>query len=111
MSGDAGPTMPDPALNRDHAAAAQALAVQDRSDKWRPLEGTVPVTFMKHRNGMCRWPLGDPRDFDSFRFCGCACPGERIYCQAHEALAFPGIKSGKTVFARRSKTVLAPKSV
>jgi hypothetical protein len=69
-------------------AARNAQAAQDRSDKWQPLQGTVPVTFMKHQTGMCRWPIGDPHRLEQFRFCGCACSAADTYCETHRQMAF-----------------------
>jgi hypothetical protein len=60
---------------------------QERSSSWKPLLGTVPVRFMALRTGMCRWPIGDPHQFEAFRFCGCACPSETNYCETHRKLA------------------------
>jgi hypothetical protein len=60
---------------------------QERSNSWKPLLGSVPVRFMALRAGMCRWPIGDPHQFDKFRFCGCACSSEANYCRTHEKLA------------------------
>ena len=62
------------------------MANQERSNK--PLPASVPVSFMELRNGMCRWPIGDPHDFDSFRFCGCPRSSAAIYCETHMTLAF-----------------------
>jgi GcrA cell cycle regulator len=69
-------------------AASQNMASQERSNKWKPLPASVPVRFMELRNSMCRWPIGDPHDFDSFRFCGCRRSCEAIYCETHMTLAF-----------------------
>ncbi|MGD9545169.1 MAG: GcrA family cell cycle regulator [Methylocystis sp.] len=69
----------------DGSAATDLLERQyaDRQDKsnldqeisWKPLLG-------------CRWSIGDPYHFDSFRFCGCACAPEAIYCDTHKNMAF-----------------------
>jgi GcrA cell cycle regulator len=67
-------------------AARQNMANEERSKK--PLPASVPVRFMELRNSMCRWPIGDPHDFDSFRFCGCQRSSEAIYCETHMSLAF-----------------------
>jgi len=68
-------------------AAREYIGDQERGDNWKPLAASAPVRFMEHRAGMCRWPIGDPRQFETFRFCGCVCSPEAIYCDAHRALA------------------------
>lgn len=35
----------------------------------------------------CRWPSGDPRDLDAFRYCGAAKAPHGPYCARHAALA------------------------
>lgn len=45
------------------------------------------VHFQEISNGKCRWPLGDERDIESFRFCGEACPQEARYCSGHTRLS------------------------
>ncbi len=44
------------------------------------------ITMEDLKSGMCRWPVGDPKD-DDFHFCGK--PGEPgiSYCQNHTELA------------------------
>lgn len=49
-----------------------------------PLElGTAAVSFFDAKPCHCRWPYGDPRDLDTFRFCGEAAPDDRPYCVGH----------------------------
>lgn len=45
------------------------------------------VSIMDLREGMCRWPLGDPLN-PEFRFCGSKCSGTLPYCGGHAALAY-----------------------
>ncbi len=73
------------AINRPDGELFQAR--QQHSDSWKPLVGSAPVKFIALRAGMCRWPIGDPHDFEKFRFCGCACSLETNYCAAHKKLA------------------------
>ena len=47
----------------------------------------VRVKFMELRPSMCRWPIGDPKHIETFRFCGSACSSGDIYCEAHTAKA------------------------
>jgi len=72
--------------NRPEAADLLERQGADRRDIG--LLESAPILFMQIRNGKCRWPIGDPRDFDSFRFCGCACAPEAIYCDTHKTMAF-----------------------
>lgn len=66
----------------------QPTSNQRQSGNSKPLRMSVPIQFMQIRNGQCRWPIGDPHHFDSFRFCGCACSSEAIYCEEHKKMAF-----------------------
>ena len=68
-------------------AARHYMGNQELSNNWKPLLASVPVRFMELRNGMCRWPLGNPHHLDTFRFCGCARSSESIYCETHKTLA------------------------
>ncbi|OAI22902.1 hypothetical protein A1351_20250 [Methylosinus sp. R-45379] len=44
------------------------------------------ITILQLRNGLCRYPLGDPRAED---FCYCGAPTRRpLYCEAHHAISF-----------------------
>ena len=74
-------------IQRRQDAARAYIGNQERSNSWKPLPASDPVTFMDLRSGMCRWPIGDPHHLETFRFCGCACSPEVIYCGAHKKLA------------------------
>jgi GcrA cell cycle regulator len=41
------------------------------------------VTIIDLEQGMCRWPIGYPQDFDNFRYCGAGTFQNRSYCRAH----------------------------
>ena len=43
--------------------------------------------LMELRPCMCRWPIGDPQHFATFRFCGSGCPSGAVYCKTHDAKA------------------------
>lgn len=45
------------------------------------------VTLIDLRNGMCRWPIGDPRE-DSFHYCGADADIPSSYCVAHRKVAY-----------------------
>ena len=58
----------------------------------RPVEEVVipiseRVTIMELREGMCRWPLGDPATPD-FRYCGGRSDIGAPYCAAHARMAY-----------------------
>jgi GcrA cell cycle regulator len=63
----------------------EARAVVIIEEAPAPIDG---VTLFAARENHCRWPLGDPRDLESFRFCGASKFGETPYCRAHHGLAF-----------------------
>jgi hypothetical protein len=68
-------------------AAPQLVTNRERRNKSEPLAASVPVKFMELRPSMCRWPIGDPKHIETFRFCGSACSAGDIYCKAHTAKA------------------------
>ena len=41
----------------------------------------------------CRWPIGNPRDLTTFRYCGEAAPCGGSYCKRHARLAYPRRKT------------------
>ncbi len=45
------------------------------------------VTIMDLREGMCRWPMGDPTS-PEFRFCGARSSAGAPYCQHHAQIAY-----------------------
>ncbi|MFN3835324.1 MAG: GcrA family cell cycle regulator [Glycocaulis sp.] len=45
------------------------------------------ATVLTLREGMCKWPVGDPAD-PSFRFCGRKTSAGDAYCEAHAQLAY-----------------------
>ena len=57
-----------------------------------PFAPSVRVKFMELRPSMCRWPIGDPKHIETFRFCGSACSSRAIYCKAHTAKAHAPIR-------------------
>src|ERR1700722_2857222 len=68
-------------------SAAQLVTNRERGNKSGPLAASVRVKFMELRPSMCRWPIGDPKHIETFRFCGSACSSGDIYCKAHTAIA------------------------
>lgn len=45
--------------------------------------GPNAVSFFDAQRCHCRWPYGDPRDLESFRFCGETALEDRPYCAGH----------------------------
>lgn len=57
---------------------------------WLPLPGSTPVPLEQHREGHCRWPIGDaPMLY-------CNEPAEGIYCPAHQQLGTRPLPDKKT---------------
>jgi GcrA cell cycle regulator len=48
------------------------------------------VELLQLKDGMCRWPIGDPQD-DNFRFCGCR-TGGGTYCEHHARIAYQPVQ-------------------
>jgi GcrA cell cycle regulator len=66
--------------------AAVEAAAAIHSDAWAPIPGTTPVPIDAHKEGQCRWPVGDPLS-PSFGYCG-ARSGVRSYCDHHNTIAW-----------------------
>jgi hypothetical protein len=51
-----------------------------------PLPGVSPVSLADHREGQCRWPVGEGAPL----YCGAAVAGDgQNYCRHHQHLATP----------------------
>ena len=46
-----------------------------------------PTAFQDIKDGLCRWPLGEPEEAD-FKFCGRNTKEGIVYCQAHYKQAY-----------------------
>jgi len=68
-------------------AAPQLVTNRERRNKSGPVAASVQVKFMELRPSMCRWPIGDPKHSETFRFCGSACLSGAMYCKVHTAKA------------------------
>jgi GcrA cell cycle regulator len=53
----------------------------------RPASESRLLTLFDLKPGMCKWPLGEPRD-EEFRYCAADRCGEGPYCSAHQAIAY-----------------------
>jgi GcrA cell cycle regulator len=56
-------------------------------------EGGATILDLTER--MCRWPMGDPRQTEEFRFCGRSTVDGLVYCAHHAALAYQPARSSK----------------
>ena len=72
-------------------AAPQLMINRERRNNSGPFAASV-VKFMELRPSMCRWPIGDPKHIETFRFCGSACSPGAIYCKPHTAKAHAPIR-------------------
>jgi GcrA cell cycle regulator len=76
--------------------AAQAAELPLREVAFVPrLEG---VTIMELREGVCRWPLGDPT-IPAFRYCGARAVEGLPYCPHHAQLAYQPVAERKRLRA------------
>ena len=46
-----------------------------------------PISFAGIKDGLCRWPLGEPENLD-FKFCGRSSDSGVVYCDEHHSLAY-----------------------
>ena len=46
-----------------------------------------PISFAGIKDGLCRWPVGEPEDLD-FKFCGRSSNDGVVYCDEHHSLAY-----------------------
>ena len=77
---------------RHRKSPSKFRAARSRPPKPPPPELTLPspdklIPFLDVRNGLCRWPHGDPHEFAAFRFCGEQTHDAHVYCDYHCAFA------------------------
>ena len=53
-----------------------------------------PKTFAEIKDGLCRWPLGEPEDLD-FKFCGRSSSDGMVYCSEHHAVAYQPLNQAR----------------
>jgi GcrA cell cycle regulator len=58
------------------------------------VEPMNPTSFADIKDGLCRWPLGEPEDSD-FKFCGRKCAEGMIYCTEHHSLAYQPLNQAR----------------
>ena len=66
------------------------------------VEPMNPTSFADIRDGLCRWPLGEPEDSD-FKFCGRKCAEGMIYCTEHHSLAYQPLNQVRQKRASRKR--------
>lgn len=69
--------------NHENALARKEIEFAATVNR-RPIEiGSAAVAFFDVKRCHCRWPYGDPRDLETFRFCGEPALEDRSYCADH----------------------------
>ena len=66
------------------------------------VEPMNPTSFADIKDGLCRWPLGEPEDLD-FKFCGRKCAEGMIYCTEHHSLAYQTLNQTRQKRASRKR--------
>ena len=61
-----------------------------------------PVSFANIKDGLCRWPIGEPEDID-FKFCGRKCDEGMTYCTEHHTLAYQPLHQARQKRASRKR--------
>lgn len=64
------------------------------------------VPFHDHKEGMCLWPIGEPSDLNTFRFCGSPIAGALPYCGRHARIAYTVNKPLNISDAERARRVV-----
>lgn len=106
------PPPPRPATAVTRGATALALQPENFvAPAPRPVEDVVipmsaRVTIMELREGMCRWPLGDPSTAD-FRYCGSHSDIGAPYCAHHSQMAYQPAQDRRRERERRQAQRLA----
>lgn len=86
--------------------APHTLAPPDRPEEEVVIPLSERVTIMELRDGMCRWPIGDPRTA-GFRFCGARAIGS-TYCGYHAQVAYTTLEEAKRAAAEWRKAHRRP---
>jgi GcrA cell cycle regulator len=91
------PAVTRPAMTTGHVRGNTALAPQMREEvAYMPVvrhEEEVVVAMsrrvqiMELREGMCKWPMGDPQSSE-FVYCGADCGFGKTYCTHHANIAY-----------------------
>ncbi|MBI1238657.1 MAG: GcrA cell cycle regulator [Alphaproteobacteria bacterium] len=106
LSGRASPTRPE----RPRIRSVAPRPLLPRPVLIEPVEVKAPLTTAEGGNitvanisrNQCKWPIGDPSDSDSFRFCGHGARAGSPYCEAHSRMAFQPMQSRRDRERRRN---------
>jgi GcrA cell cycle regulator len=87
---------PEEKLNqksRSHATAEEfraGLADREHAEltELPPDDASQAVSFMGLANQHCRWPLGNPHELATFRYCGRQRAEDHSYCPGHCRIAY-----------------------
>ena len=66
------------------------------------VEPMNPTSFADIKDGLCRWPLGEPEDLN-FKFCGRKCAEGMVYCTEHHSLAYQPLNQTRQKRASRKR--------
>jgi GcrA cell cycle regulator len=80
------PKAPPPPVARAVPSVRPAAAPMRADPTAAAPEGGVRLVDLRKEH--CRWPLNDPLDYETFRFCGAANNGCGPYCGHHASLAY-----------------------
>ena len=69
----------------DVAVSPAAVSFTTYFADQEPIEGQLTVADLTPTS--CRWPSGNPRDLNTFRYCGAGAVGGP-YCERHARLAY-----------------------
>ena len=61
-----------------------------------------PISFAGIKDGLCRWPLGEPEDLD-FKFCGRSSNDGVVYCDEHHSLAYQPLSQTRQKLTNRKR--------
>jgi hypothetical protein len=79
------PIMNNPNANFLNAAISEGAPFTRYFADQEPIDGKLTVVDLT--DGTCRWPTGNPRDLNTFRYCGGAAHSGP-YCDRHAQLAY-----------------------
>lgn len=79
--------------------SAPALTVVPRIVQELNIPAALRVDLLDLREGMCRFPIGDPRD-EAFHFCGCPQADGTSYCGHHDRITRQPAKPRQSSFFR-----------
>ncbi len=97
---------PRPATPLSRGNLAVAFRPMEAPDPMPAEEVVIPmsdmVTIMELREGMCRWPVGDPTT-PEFRFCGSKGATVGPYCNHHARIAYQPAQERRRERERRAQ--------